>query len=1023
MKKYFTAWVLLLAGYSAAYAARPYFQQEVNYQIRVQLDDVKHELQADETIEYTNNSSEALPYLYFHLWANAYKNNSTLLAKQLLENADLSGGDLGFHFAKEEDRGYIDQLDFRVNGETVKWEFAGDTIDICRIWLNKPLKAGEHITITTPFHVKIPLGKFSRMGHLGQQYQITQWYPKPAVYDRNGWNQIPFLNQGEFYSEYGTFDVQITLPRNYVIGATGDLVDGEEEKAFIQKKVEETETWVSEYKRSGKVSAEFPVSESKTKTLHFHQSRVHDFAWFCDKRYHILKGEVETPHEKRFVTTWLLFTDGEASRWIKGVPYIHDAVYFYSLWNGDYPYNQVTAVDGGLSAGAGMEYPNIAVIGSPRSDFMLETVIMHEVGHNWFYGILGSNERKNPWMDEGINSFNENRYIETKYPEAKLLGGFGNSPLAHRLDLDRYLHKHSYYLEYQHNAKKELDQPIQLPAGNYTSFNYGAIVYAKTAITFDYLMAYIGNATMDAAMQEYFETWKYKHPEPQDLRKILEKVSGKDLSWFFDDMIGTTKKLDYQIIRSAPSANGYHVVVRNTGQIKGPVSICGIKDNKLRGIVWYDGFWGTEVLSFPPVEGGLDCFMIDYNQDMPEINRKNNILRTQGLFKRIEPVKMQFLGSLDRPDRTQIFWTPIIGWNDYNHFMFGAAFYNTILPQKKLEYIFMPLYSAGSQSLAGYANIKYHIPMRNGPLQQITFGITGTRYAYSQTPLVLNYNRLVPELNFEIRKKNPRSHLKQNIRIRSVFIVGEVIGGENLQNPGTYTKSTDTTLIHNITYSLVNSRKLNPYSLVFDYQNGEKMQKLSLTAKYEITLENKKSITIRLFGGGFLSAYPNPLYAFRMSGEMGAQDYLYDRMYFGRSETNGILSQQFSETDGGFKTGPFLTNYGLGESTKWLTALNVKTPIPFLPRQLKFYADMGLFDATNGSLYYPSNSTTQFLYNAGMNLSLAKNIIEIYFPIIMSQDIQTYLYTTRKLTYLESIRFTVNLNLLNPFDFIRNFTN
>src|ERR1019366_3783559 len=108
---------------------------------------------------------------------------------------------------------------------------------------------------------------------------------------------------------------------------------------------------------------------------------------------------------------------------------------------------------------------------------------------------------------------------------------------------------------------------------------------------------------------------------------------------------------------------------------------------------------------FPPVEGGLDCFMIDYNQDMPEINRKNNILRTQGLFKRIEPVKMQFLGSLDRPDRTQIFWTPIIGWNDYNHFMFGAAFYNTILPQKKLEYIFMPLYSAGSQSLAGYANI------------------------------------------------------------------------------------------------------------------------------------------------------------------------------------------------------------------------------------------------------------------------------------------------------------------------------
>jgi hypothetical protein len=1022
MKRFVTVLAFICIGYSSSEASRPYFQQEVNYHIHAQLDDVKHEIQANETIEYTNNSPEELTFLYFHLWANAYKNNSTQLAKQLLENADQTNGDLNFHFAKEEDRGYVDQLDFHVNGESVKWEFAGDTIDICRIYLNKPLKSGEHITITTPFHVKIPLGKFSRMGHLDQQYQITQWYPKPAVYDRNGWNQMPFLNQGEFYSEFGSFDVYITLPRNYILGATGDLVDGEEEKQFIQSKVEETESWLNDFKRNGKTNSECPPSDTKNKTLHFHQDHVHDFAWFCDKRYHILKGEVETPHEKRKVTTWLLFTDAEAMFWIKAKSYIHDAVFFYSLWNGDYPYNQVTAVDGGLSAGAGMEYPNIAVIGSAKSDFLLETVIMHEVGHNWFYGILGSNERKNAWMDEGINSFNENRYIETKYPDAKLFGSFAGTALGKRLDLERYLHRHNYYLFYQYNARREEDQPIQLPAEDFTTFNYASIVYSKTAIVFNYLMAFIGQETMDAAMQSYFETWKYKHPEPKDLRKIMEEKSGKDLSWFFDDLIQTNKKLDYEILRSAPVQNGYHVLVRNKGQIKGPVAICGIRNNKLMGIVWYDGFWGTELLSFPPVEGGLDYFMIDYNQDMPEVNRKNNILRTHGLFKRTEPLKLQFLGSLERSDRTQIFWSPVMGWNNYNHFMFGAAFYNTIFPQKKFEYILMPLYSASSNSLAGYANLKYRMPFRQGLFQEISVGITGSRYAYIQTPAPLNYNRLVPEVNFELRKKNARSHLKQNIRIRSVYLVSEVNAMDQIQKPFGFNRSTDTVLIHNITYSLVNSRKLNPYSLFVDYQNGQKMQKISVTADYEITLKKKKSVDLRFFGGSFLSGNPNPIYAFRTNGEMGSQDYLYDRTYLGRTETNGVLSQQFSETDGGFKTGGFLSNSALGESTQWLTALNIKSSLPFIPKLFRLYADLGAFHATSPSLYL-QNSSTQFLYDAGVCMAVSKNIFEIYFPIIMSQDIQTYLYTTRKLSYLETVRFTLNLKLMNPFEFIRNYTN
>ena len=214
--------LFFITAFSSIGNAQDYFQQEVNYTIKVKLDDEKHELSASETIQYINNSPDELKFIYIHLWPNAYKDNSTALAKDLLRT-----GNTKFYFSEEKDKGYIDQLDFKINGQPAKWELLKDSIDICKLYLNQPLKSKDSITISTPFHVKIPSAEFSRLGHVGQSYQVTQWYPKPAVYDKNGWNQMPYLQQGEFYSEFGSFDVSITLPKNYVLGATGDMVDGD----------------------------------------------------------------------------------------------------------------------------------------------------------------------------------------------------------------------------------------------------------------------------------------------------------------------------------------------------------------------------------------------------------------------------------------------------------------------------------------------------------------------------------------------------------------------------------------------------------------------------------------------------------------------------------------------------------------------------------------------------------------------------------------------------------------------------
>ena len=362
MKLLFLASFFVLTIFSSY--AQSYWQQEVNYKIQVKLDDKNHTLNAYEEFEYINNSPNSLDRIYIHLWPNAYRNGNSALAKQ-----QYAEGKSVLRFGEEDKLGFIDSLDFKVDGQKAKWEYDPKNQDICFLTLSKALKSGESIRISTPFKVKIPSGEISRLGHIGQSYQITQWYPKPAVYDKNGWNAIPYLNQGEFYSEFGSFDVQITLPANYVVGATGDLQTSSEID-FLNKKAKETESQIPDFLmkpqgRNGKT--EFPESSTEWKTIQYKQSKVHDFAWFADKRYGVLKGEVELPHSKRKVTSWAMFVPHNTIHWQHAIEYINDGTYYYSLWNGDYPYNQVTAVDGTISAGGGMEYPNVTVIGNSSS--------------------------------------------------------------------------------------------------------------------------------------------------------------------------------------------------------------------------------------------------------------------------------------------------------------------------------------------------------------------------------------------------------------------------------------------------------------------------------------------------------------------------------------------------------------------------------------------------------------------------------------------------------------------------------
>ncbi|HRH39056.1 MAG TPA: M1 family metallopeptidase, partial [Flavobacteriales bacterium] len=493
-----------------------------------------------------------------------------------------------------------------------------------------------------------------RLGHTKQAYYITQWYPKPAVFDRTGWHAIPYLTQGEFYSEYGAFDVTITLPKNYVVGATG-IQQVESERMWMDSLASvpysDERKFKAEFQRTALNS--FPPSSTEMKTIRYVQDRVHDFGWFADKRFIVRKSAVALPQSGNVVTTWALFTPKNALLWNDAVSYVNESVRLYSKWVGDYPYTDATAVDGTISAGGGMEYPMITVIGNMESKESLDNVIAHEVGHNWFYGILGSNERDHAWMDEGMNSFVELRYMRERYPNGKLSIDIPLLTKAAAKLTD--VHRVQSELGYRLNARRNLDQPLSLTSNDFTSINYGTGVYMKTALIMDHLMAYLGEETMDKCLHAYFDQWKFAHPQPWNMQEVFEKESGKDLGWVFGQALSTSQKIE---VRASTLKDG---ALRYRTNSMAPFPITGWANGDSLGTVWTnasDVEWRRpSKVTRPIIDGGfarrtdaarspcgsgsitlpwptVDRIRIDANNRTLDIDRRNNTVRAHGLFKR-----------------------------------------------------------------------------------------------------------------------------------------------------------------------------------------------------------------------------------------------------------------------------------------------------------------------------------------------------------------------------------------------------
>jgi hypothetical protein len=578
-----------------------YWQQRVDYRISAKLDPARNELQGTETIHYVNRSPDALPYLWMFLEQNMCEAGS--VTNRLNQPPLVFLGSV-FDFSCKTFLGGITLEAVRNLGRELPREVFGTTM---RVDLPKPLPPGGVIDLEVRWRFPVPDYGGGRMGHDGTLYELGQWYPRMVVYDDvKGWNHEPYIGGGEFYLEYGRFDVSITLPATYIVAATGRLqnpltvLTATQRARLARARTSDTAVAVITADEAGDAAKTRPSSRGNL-TWRFSADSVRDFAFAAAPNF---RWDA-SGYKGIYVHTFYRPT---AELWTEANHMVREAVKYYSEQWYPYPYAHISSIEGPIE---GMEYPMMTFDPSGPVRIDLQWVLAHELGHQWVPMIVGSNERLYPWMDEGFNTFidlaNAAKYFQgTPY---------GDSIEVHPLHL------------YPDHSKPGQEQPlITRPVESRDLF---WTAYQKPALMMQMLRyEVLGKPRFDSAFRAYIKAWAFKHPTPADFFRLMRDESGMDLDWFWRGWIYTTARLDQAVDSVVRTEDrGANVYLSNRGTMVMPAEIrLRYADGQTQVVRLPVDMWNLGSHFTYRAAGGRPIIGVDIDprEALPDVDRSNN---------------------------------------------------------------------------------------------------------------------------------------------------------------------------------------------------------------------------------------------------------------------------------------------------------------------------------------------------------------------------------------------------------------
>ena len=587
--------------------ASGYWQQHVEYMMNVTMDVEKYQYTGTQQLKYTNNSPDTLQTVFYHLFFNAFQPGSEMDVRSLtIADPDSRVRDRISKLSPSE-IGYLNVKSLKQNGVSIRHKTEGTILEVT---LNKPILPGETVTFDMAFEGQVPIQirRSGRNNKEGIALSMTQWYPKMVEYNFEGWHPNPYIGR-EFHGVWGNFDVKITIDKNYILGGSGYLQNPQE----IGYGYEDTSK---------------PVKRPRGKTLtwHFYAPKVLDFAWAADPEYLHDKVQVKNGPVLHF-----LYKNNPdiIDNWKKLQPKAVAMMEFFSRNVGMYPYKQYSIIQGG---DGGMEYPMCTLITGGRKFGPLASVTSHEMAHSWFQHILATNEAKHEWMDEGFTSFISSLCMNTVMNQGK------ENPFENAYDA---------YIALATSGK---EQPQTTHADRYM-YNraYGISAYSKGQVFLAQLGYIIGTENLMKTLKRYYNDFKFKHPTPNDFKRVAEKVSGMQLDWYLTDWTQTTNTIDYTVKSVTARENTTEITLERIGLMPMPLDVLvvytdgtqelfyipltmlrGEKENaypNIKHTVLPDWAWAypTYTITIGKSKNTIRAIAIDPSQLMADVDRQNNV--------------------------------------------------------------------------------------------------------------------------------------------------------------------------------------------------------------------------------------------------------------------------------------------------------------------------------------------------------------------------------------------------------------
>jgi hypothetical protein len=809
--------------------------------INASLNVLTKEINITQNTVFYNKTNINLTEIYFHNWANAYRNKNTPLAKRFLENYKKA-----FHFTSDKNRGNTNIHNLLVSDKVVNWVITESQPDILKIFLNTPLKPQDSILITANYTVKLPNSKFTGFGYSNNNFNLRYWYLAPAIYDKT-WQIYSNLNMDDMYQDFTNFKILFTVPKNYEIHSDLESHFSTKNKKII-------------YYLSGKDRLDVELNINSLK----------DFVLYQSTPIKIISN-LNSDQLNQSVKTTILNRELD----------------FIAQYLGEYHHKKILINKADYDKNPIYGFSQLPSFIAPFSnafewDIKMFKVLTQEYINRTFL----FNRRKDYWLSGGLQTYLMIKYVEKYYPEIKAIGSASKLWGIRNFNIAKINFNQKYNFIHQFAARKNLDQALTMRADSLSNFNRKITNKYKAGIGLQYLNHYLGHNKIDSAIVNFSNTYSNKRTESYLFFNFIK--TQKDLQWFKNDFLNTNKKIDYTIKNIKRKKDSLEVTVVNKRKFTAPVELYGIKGKEIRYRKWLTNIDSITKITIP--KDGFNRLSLNYESLLPECNFKNN---WKNINKSIlnRPLQIKFLKDIENPYYNELFYTPVFRYNYYDGAILGLALSNKTILKKNFSYKIVPSFSTTSKTFSGNYSMLYEYLPENKKVDKLAFGFFGSNYHYDSN---LTYNSLNPYMLVQFRRKNLR-----DVSSKALFASYTMIDREKSPNQ-ILPLETNKYNVFNLSYGYAKPAIIEDIRFSTGMQISNKFSKVSLTARYRKLTDTNRQFDFRFFAGAFITNKTTSNY-FNFALDRPS-DYLFQYNYLGRSETSGFFSQQVIINEGGFKS-------------------------------------------------------------------------------------------------------------------------